>query len=73
MVWNWQQQDGKQQKGECMAHTERNVVKSAAKSPSDKSKSPGKPHCHAISRDFLWRRRVGIEPTYAATNYNYWF
>lgn len=21
----------------------------------------------------FWRERVGIEPTYAATNYNYWF
>lgn len=21
----------------------------------------------------IWRERVGIEPTYAATNCNYWF
>lgn len=35
-----------------------------------KAKCPDRPQS---AGDLFWRECVGIEPTYAATNYNYWF
>lgn len=36
-------------------------------------KGAGKRFSFAAPCFFIWRERVGIEPTYAATNCNYWF